>query len=846
MKKYRLFWLIFPFFSPIFFQKITAQDVARKQTSAHRTEGVIKIDGVLNEPDWLKAPSAVDFVQLTPNTKQPASQPSDVRILYDDKAIYVSAILHDVHKDSILKELTLRDNLGNTDYFGIVLDTYKDGNNGFGFIVTPAGIQCDARYYAGGDDDDGFNEDYSWNAVWESEVKITEKGWIVEMAIPYSAIRFPNAVEQNWRINFTRFIRRFREQSFWNEVNPNVVGIVNQSGEISGISNIKSPFRLQAMPFVSVYGQNFREKNNGKVNSTWGRSITAGLDVKYGINDAFTLDMTLIPDFGQVRSDNRILNLTPFEIRFDENRQFFTEGVELFNKGRLFYSRRVGSVSNILENEFEAKLSATDEILEKPAEAQLYNASKISGRLKNGLGIGFFNGTAAPLSAIVKNTETGIERSVEVAPLSNFNVISFDQNLPNNAYVTLMNTNVTRSGSTYDANTTGGVFDLREKTNTYSISGQAGLSQLYFSDSTDLGHEYLVQLAKVSGKWQWAASYAIETDNYNPNDLGFLRAANERSYGLWGGYFNYQPKGKFNEWNINGGIEYERLYRPNVYSNFGIEAEGFFLTRKIFGFGFNARLEPFDTYDYFEPRTSDFSRYFLFTKNYQFGGFISSDYRKPVALDLQLSHRFFTERDQNSTELTISPRFRLNDKVSLRWELTASFFKKYPNFVRKDTSSMGYADVANDIVLGERQQVEVVNVPSVKWSFNSKMGIDFRLRHYWTRVEYADFYKLGQDGRLLESAYLGKNKKDQNEALHNSNFNLFNIDANFTWRFAPGSDIIINWKMNLEGEDNDVMRNYFQNINTLFNNPMDNSLSVRVIYFLDYLNFKKSKKGKAF
>ena len=139
---------------------------------------------------------------------------------------------------------------------------------------------------------------------------------------------------QDWHVNFTREVRRLREQSDWNPVDPNKFGVLTQSGHVSGIKNIKSPIRLSFTPYVTGYLQNSYDEISGE--QTWQSRVTGGLDLKYGLNDAFTLDMTLIPDFGQTRSDNQVLNLGPFEVRFNENRPFFIEGTDLFQIGGVF------------------------------------------------------------------------------------------------------------------------------------------------------------------------------------------------------------------------------------------------------------------------------------------------------------------------------------------------------------------------------------------------------------------------------------------------------------------------------------------------------------------------------
>ena len=172
------------------------------------------------------------------------------------------------------------------------------------------------------------------------------------------------------------------------------------------------------------------------------------MDLKYGINESFTLDMTLVPDFGQTVFDDQILNVSPFEIQFNENRSFFTEGTELFNKANLFYSRRIGENPSL-----NPTLLANESIIEMPTTVQLLNASKISGRTSKGLGVGFFNAITDKTFAVVQDSITGENREELIEPLSNYNVLVLDQVLKNNSYVTFTNTNVSRKGSAREENT---------------------------------------------------------------------------------------------------------------------------------------------------------------------------------------------------------------------------------------------------------------------------------------------------------------------------------------------------------------------------------------------------------
>jgi hypothetical protein len=353
-----------------------------------------RIDGILDEPIWQIASVAGDFTEQEPEPGTPSGQSTEVRVLYDDEAIYVGARLYDSAPDSILQQLTQRDQFGNSDFFGISLDCYKDGINGVEFLVTASGVQIDTKF--------GQNSnDRNWNAVWWSKVTLNEQGWTVEMKIPYAALRFPEVPEQEWHVNFSRNIRRTREMSFWSEVDPKIDGFFNQCGLLTEIKDITPPMRLFFFPYMSSYLE--KDDSDG---GEWNTAFNGGMDLKYGINDAFTLDMTLIPDFGQVQSDNQVLNLGPFEVFFNEQRQFFTEGTELFNKADLFYSRRIGGRPLHYWDVEDSIDEDQEEILENPSESRLMNAAKVSGRNNNGLGIGVFNAITSTTRARIRNRET--------------------------------------------------------------------------------------------------------------------------------------------------------------------------------------------------------------------------------------------------------------------------------------------------------------------------------------------------------------------------------------------------------------------------------------------------------
>ncbi len=795
-----------------------------KTIMAVKIEEPIKIDGILDEVIWNQSQVASDFVQYAPNPGVQSSFNTEVRFLYDNEAIYIAAILYDDEPHLIQKELYPRDGSGNADWFSVSIDTYQDGSNGFEFRVSAAGVQGDTKYSVSG-------KDRNWDAIWKSEVKLTEFGWLVEMKIPLAMLRFPAVDQQIWSIQFGREVRRLREESYWNEINPQLNGFLNQAGKVVGISKIKSPVRFSLTPFVTGYLNTTFDPASNQNALTSGTAYTAGMDLKYGINDAFTLDMTLVPDFGQTLSDNQILNLTPFEVQFQENRQFFTEGTELFNKGNIFYSRRIGG-KPIHHSSVYQNLNEGEVVISNPDISGLYNATKISGRTSSGLGVGFLNAVVKQEMAVIESAD-GTLRSVETNPLTNYNLLVFDQNLPNNSFVSLINTNVTRFSDDYNANVTGGSFQIKNKDQSYSASGLVNVSQKYFEEYSDIGHTLNLAVSKISGQWQGGVSYLEESDNYDINDFGFIRSPNERSVRAAFSYNQYQPKGNLLSYSISTDVNYGRLYEPDVYNRLSFNINSYILTKERLSLGFYSNINPISNHDYFEPRTPDFSSFFAWPSSVSFTPWLSSDYRKKFAFDLRVYYRVYDEEEMSDLSLRIAPRLRINDKISISPSSVITYNHNQPGFVSKSAlNELPNGLMQSDIMFGKRDRTIVENSISGKYIFNNKMSLTFRMRHYWDHAMYNSFASLGNEGNLNSLEFSGKDAKG--EPIFDRNLNLFNLDMDYVWRFAPGSDVILNWKNQIVSPHNDMNNSYIENLQHTLGSLQNNNISVKIVYWLDY------------
>jgi len=802
-----------------------------KKIAAQRFNGSIKVDGLLDEPVWKTAPVADSFVEArpTPFRKEAAENATKVYMLYNDEGIYAAGYLHEKNKDSIAAELVGRDGFGNNDFLGIIFDTYVDKQNGFEYFVTPFGEQFDAKTSPN-------NEDFGWNAVWQSAAKINADGWSFEMFIPYSAIRFGSKNVQDWGLNIIRRRQKSAQQLFWQPVDPNINGLLTQEGLYTGLENIKPPLRLQFSPYFSTYANNDGTLAAGAKKTS--ASVSGGMDVKFGINQAFTLDMTLIPDFGQVQTDNRILNLTPFEQRFNENRSFFTEGTELFDKGNLFYSRRIG-IDPVYKKRVNAP--AGESITDDPGQAKVINATKISGRTQKGLGVGILNALTQTQYTTFQNNTTGEKYKQQNMPLTNYNVFVLNQSLPRNSSVSLVNTNVWRSGSAYDANVTSGLFDFNDKKNTWNLGGNISVSNIIDgTQKTKTGYGHNIYFGKTSGRFNFNVYQELFNDKYDKSDLGYFTNNNFMEEGVWAGYSWTEPKRWYNQIRINTNLWYNRLVTPIdvlkrkelMYQNLGYNVNANAQAKKLWRAGFNFSInEKYN--DFYEPRS--FGRVFRNTGSKSLKIWHQSNAAKKVSWTSYLNPSTGGVFNRKSIDFGGTVKLRFNTKFAVDLAASIADVENQPGWAANIAGTT--AGSPDTIIFSRRNVNRVENVLGLKYNFTTMMGITARVRHYWSKVNPLQFYELNIEGDLQgpASPFTGN---------VNQNYNFFSVDVVYNWQFAQGSFFNVVWKGIGEDFDRSFERNYLHNFDKTITGRQFNSLSMRVIYFLDYLTAKKKWTGK--
>jgi hypothetical protein len=422
--------------------------VARGQTPRvvhpFRTTTPIRVDGRLDEAAWQQAEVATSFLQRLPDEGRLARAQTELLIAYDSDAIYVAARLLDPDPTHITRRLSRRDVAVDTDRFSIFFDPHHDRLTGVELRVSAAGVQRDAVMY------NDVYEDDTWDAVWDSAVGIDERGWVVEMRVPFSQLRFPAADVQTWGINAQRVVYRTSEES-WLVLTPsNESGLASRMAQLEGLTGIRPARHLEVLPYVTARNEAIAPAAAGNPFNDGNRQFGgAGVDLKYGLASNLTLDMTVNPDFGQVEVDPAVVNLSASETFFEEKRPFFTEGSQIFSRfgksgaseywsyfffePQLFYSRRIGRAPQV---------GASGPFVDTPSTTTILGAVKLTGKTRRGWTLGALDAVTGRESSRIASGVARGERPAE--PLTNYLVGRAQHSIGNRAEVGLLTTMVHR------------------------------------------------------------------------------------------------------------------------------------------------------------------------------------------------------------------------------------------------------------------------------------------------------------------------------------------------------------------------------------------------------------------
>ena len=528
---------------------LLAASPGAREIRAGRVDAAPRIDGRLDEAVWAGAEFDSGFVQRDPvEGVEPPTQ-TEVAFLYDEGALYVGARMHSADAGAIRALLTRRDRETSSEQLVVSLDTFRDRRTAYSFGVTAAGVRLD--YYHPDDEDE---RDYAFDPVWEAAARKSASGWVAEMRIPFSQLRFNESPQQVWGLNIRRLVPAQNREDFWLLIPKDEAGWASHFGRLAGLKKIAPPPGIEFFPYTSgsaTHRSRVEEDNPFSAKEDLGGQV--GADLKVHLGSDLTLDTTFNPDFGQVEADPAEVNLSQFETFLRERRPFFTEGSRFLGVGsraRLFYSRRVGGPPHG---------GAAGDFVEQPEQTTILGAAKLTGRTPSGLSIGAL--TALTQAEYARTWEAASARfgRAKVEPLSLYGVLRGQQEFgAHQSTAGLMLTAVHRDMEEDEplarqlnrrAYSGRGEFALRFAGGRYAVDGFVAFSLLhgeegalarvqrssaqYFQrpdaghvefDSTRTwlgGYAFLVQFKKRGGEhWLWEVAGRMESPGLNFNDLG--------------------------------------------------------------------------------------------------------------------------------------------------------------------------------------------------------------------------------------------------------------------------------------------------------------------------------------
>jgi hypothetical protein len=866
---------IFTLIFCLFWANVLADSHPDKHYKAVRLTGSLpSIDGVLDDPAWEAGEWAGGFFQHEPFSGRDASQETSFKVLFDDDFIYVAIRAWDTAPDSIVRRLTRRDQ-DDGDMVGIAFDSYFDQRTAFIFGVTAGGIKCDMTVT-----NNGQNEDKSWDPNWWVRTAIDDKGWVAEMRIPFSQLRFERNGNDLWGLQVYRVLHRKGEVSFWSHIPKEAPGLVHLFGTLEGFLHVEPRTIFDLTPYSVSSAARYPRVTGNPFMTGKDNHFKVGMDAKIGLSNNLTLDATVNPDFGQVEADPSEVNLSAYETFFQEKRPFFIEGRNIssfglgigdggFGNDNLFYSRRIGRRPRGqlgLENGAYADIPMFSDIL---------GAAKLTGKTHQGLSVAFIDAVTAEEKAEI---DLHGARSYEtVEPMTNFFMGRVQQDMnEGNTIIGGMLTSVNRrlddglAGQMHRAAYAGGIdFTRYFRDKSWMFNINTALSHVtgeeqaiirtqraparYFqrpdADHTRLdssrtsltGTGGRMQIGKFGGgKWNFLAAMTWKSPEFEINDLGYMREADQIFQVLWVGYRQFEPNGFYRSWglnvnqftmwnfggknmlsgwNINGSIRLKNFWTGNIGLGFN---HGVHSANMLRG-GPVIRMP--NQRNVWMHAGTDSRRKIYFNLN---GGMES------VGEDLSQSFRIsggMTYKPLDNLNFSFSPGYA-SRKDELQY-IRQSNFSGDPRYV-----------------FGRIEQ-EVVN-----FSFRVNLTVlpDLTVQ-YWGQPfvavgSYSDFkYITDPLARRLSGRYAmyapdqillqdGVYRVDENRdgtvdyQFGKPDFRVKEFLSNLVvrWEYSPGSSLYLVWNQSKSGQEMNGGLDFFRDINELFSVKGHNTLLLKATY----------------
>jgi len=784
-----------------------------KKAVAVRTPVAPRIDGILNEPEWQLSKPETEFKQQDPDEGAPGSMPTEVRILYDNDALYFGITCTDPDPSKIIARLARRDDEVLSDNISIRIDTYHDHQTNFEFSINAAGVKVDILQY-----NDGQEEDASWDVVWDVKTRITDTGWVAEVKIPFRVLRFPQKDSYEWGLQMYRRIARLNELQMWALKKKSESGHTSKFGHLVGIENLPSPSNVEFIPYAVGDGR-FVPKSESFPN---GREITAnaGFDLKYRPGNGLTIDATINPDFGQVEADPAVLNLTTYETFYPEKRPFFIEGSQIihfttfggqFGPG-LFYSRRIGRA-------LQVEPPDGGYVLNQPRFATILGAAKISGKTESGLSIGVLEAvtrkeTATLVDALGRKTET------VVAPLTNYSLIRLRQDMLENSNVGMIVTSVNRDGQ-LPAMTAGLDWSLKFLESVYRVDGfLAGSRTTDPSSNLVDGTAGKFNFSKDGGPhWRGFASVDWTSKKYYINDMGFFRRPND--YG-WLGQILYRddevtPNIRF--WSLGSQYHLRRNFDGAEIIHSG-NLQGQIIFPSYWQVDFKAEVDR----GRYEDRETRGNGLYRKPGTQTLSLQVESDQRQSVVGELELAAGT-DQRTGKFLQAKVDLEVKPASNVSLMFELQSGLREKEFAWASNITEYPIDAPLAPRTVsiFADRTADEWSLTTRGSYVFTTDLTLQVYFQLFFAKGMYENYHRMLAPDRFAPTNELVR--PDFNELSFNSNVVL-------RWEYLPGSTVYLVWSHARHGERGTYQTSFGDNFNNTLALPADNVLLLKVSYWL--------------
>lgn len=820
-------------------------DSTKTYTTARIQGAVPVIDGYLDDPVWDQVEWAGgDFRQMNPDKGKPATVQTKFKILYDAKNLYALFRCYDPDPKKIVRRMSRRDSFDG-DMVEINIDSYYDKRTAFSFTASVSGVKGDEYVSNNGDD-----WDEGWDPIWYLKTSIDGEGWIAEMKIPLSQLRFADLPELTWGIQVMRVFFRNQERSQWQYIPPDAAGYVHLFAEMKGIKGVRPQKQLEIQPYVVGKVETFQKEEGNPYATGSSKGADVGLDAKIGITSDVTLDLTVNPDFGQVEADPSQVNLTAFELFFQERRPFFLEGnnvlnfpVSQFNQNNMFYSRRIGRPPQGSVDTDQSGDDGVNEYVKPIGRTTILGAAKLTGKNKKGFSWGILESVTSRENAEVDSL--GVKRHQQVEPLTNYIVARAQQDI--NKGNTLVGGMFTATNRKLDdprlewlhkAAYSGGIdFTHNWNERKYFVSGKALMSRVEGSkeaiSNTQLSSERFFQrpdndhteydpdrtsltgtggqamIGKNSGDLVGNIGVAWQSPELELNDVGYMSQTDNISQWLWMQYRVLQPKGitRWRRYNINQWYEMDFGLR-NLNEGYNVNAHAEFKNFWRAGGGVTYRVRSASNADLRGGPTIHYPGLVYYWM------YVGTDPRKKLNIqvnpEMGLGNNNYSYEAYLSIDLTYRPINALNISIS-------------PNF-SANQNQLQWVDMATEggetrYVVAEIDQRTARVVLRATYMVTPNLSIQYYGQPFGTTGTYSNFKKITDpsaaryDQRfalltpgamsLQNGMYSVDNDNDgvADYSFNQPDFNFGQFRSNtvLRWEYIPGSVLFLVWTQEMNG-----------------------------------------------